>query len=81
MRLISTFAIGFGLLCASLPRMAHYPFAAEYDSRWNVDTGKNVWTHKYTKSPNWVRYEYDVARGHLRPGVCLHREQPGSGWL
>jgi alcohol dehydrogenase (cytochrome c) len=20
---------------------------------WNVDTGQNVWTHKYAKSPNW----------------------------
>jgi alcohol dehydrogenase (cytochrome c) len=20
---------------------------------WNIDTGQNVWTHKYAKSPNW----------------------------
>ena len=40
--------------------MSGQPFAAPGGGHvggevqaWNVDTGKKVWTHEYTKSPNW----------------------------
>jgi hypothetical protein len=36
MRLIAALAIGCGLLCSSLPLMAHHSFAAEYDSKKTI---------------------------------------------
>ena len=48
MRLIAALAIGCGLLCSSLPLMAHHSFAAEYDSK------KTITVHGIVQKVAWV---------------------------
>jgi hypothetical protein len=48
MRLAAALAIGCGLLCSSLPLLAHHSFAAEYDSK------KTVTVHGIVRKVAWV---------------------------
>ena len=48
MRIGATSAIVFGLLCCSVPLMAHHSFAAEYDSR------KTITIHGVVQKVAWM---------------------------
>ncbi len=48
MRIGATLAIVFGLLCRSVPLMAHHSFAAEYDSR------KTITIHGVVQKIAWM---------------------------